>query len=122
LRYLVLGDVTIVIDTSADLAMISDDGVNGTARAELVVRNTPGGYWIAASNPIAADHAPTGAVPITSVRRAAVLSDGAARAVDPFGLHDSPALLDLAEKCGPVAVLGEVRVAEASDPNGARWP
>lgn len=91
-------------------------------KAEQAARNTPGGYWIAASDPGAVDHALTGAMPISSVRRTAVLSDGATRAVDPFGLHDWRTLLDLVSVRGPVAVLDAVRAAEAADPDGTRWP
>jgi hypothetical protein len=90
--------------------------------AELAARNTPGGYWIAASDPSAVDHALTGAVPVTAVRRVAMLTDGAARAVDLFGLYDWPKLLDLVASQGPSALVDQVRTAEASDPRGIRWP
>jgi hypothetical protein len=147
LRYLVLGDVTIVIDAGNAEIVVTDDRISRTAqperraadalpagseekaaallrmkRAELAARNTPGGYWIAASDPSAVNHALNGAVPLTTVRRAAMLTDGAARVVDPFGLYGWPKLLDLLASHGPSALISEVRAAEASDPHGIRWP
>jgi hypothetical protein len=144
----VLGDVTVVIDTGRpDLTVISDDRVNQTARAEreaadalpadspgkaealvrmkraeLAARNRPGGYWIAAGNPEAVKHALTGAVPLPAVRRVAMLTDGAARAVEPFGLHTWRTLLDSVASSGPGGIVAGVRRAEASDPKGVRWP
>jgi hypothetical protein len=147
LRYLVLGDVTVVIDTGDEAVVVVDNRVSHTAvreravadglrsgsaekaaalvtmkHAELAARNTDGGYWIAASNPAAAAHALTGAIPVESVRRAAVLTDGATRAVDPFGLYGWPNLLDALDAYGPAALITQVRAVEASDPDGSRWP
>ncbi|GGJ84446.1 hypothetical protein GCM10010123_12610 [Pilimelia anulata] len=145
-EYLVLGDATVVLDTGGAPAVVHDDRVAGTAaaeraaadrlppgpakraalvrmkHAELAARNTPGGYWIAAADPAAAAHARTGARPAAALRRAAVLTDGAARAVTPFGLLNWPGALDLLDRAGPAALLGRVRAAEAADPAGARWP
>jgi hypothetical protein len=147
LRYLVLGDVTIVIDTGATEIVVTDDRISRTAQperraadalpagseekaaalrrmkqAELAARNIPGGYWIAASDPRAVDHALTGGIPVKDVRRMVMLTDGAARAVEPFGLYDWPKLLDLVASQGPRALIDQVRAAEASDPQGIRWP
>jgi hypothetical protein len=148
LRYLVLGDVTIVIDKGQpDITVISDDRVSQTAQAEreaadalpadspakaealvrmkhaeLAARNRPGGYWIAANDPDAVQHALIGDVPLSLVQGVAMLTDGAARAVEPFGLHTWRTLLDSIASNGPAALVEQVRRAEASDPMGARWP
>jgi hypothetical protein len=147
LRYLVLGDVTIVLDLGDQEVIVTDDRVSRTAvaeraaadvlptgspekaealvhmkRAELAARNVPGGYWIAASNPHAADHALTGEVSLTQIRRLAILTDGATRVVDPFGLYDWRKVMDLLEKAGPTALISQVRETEAIDPDGTRWP
>lgn len=148
LRYLVLGDVTVAIDMGRpDITVISDDRVSQTAkaereaadalpadspakaeallrmkRAELASRNRPGGYWIAASDPEAVKHALVGTVPLPAVRRVAMLTDGAARAVEPFGLHTWRTLLDSIATNGPGALVAQVRRAEASDPRGVHWP
>ena len=60
-------------------------------------------------------------VPGRSLHRAALLSDGASRLVDPFGLATWEELLELAES-GPDELLRQVRAAEAVDPEGRQWP
>lgn len=148
LEYILLGDVTIVLDdTTTGATAVVDSRVETTARAErdaadrlpidapeklnvlvrmkhaeLAARNTVDGYWVASADPGAAAHAITGSRPASRVRRAAVLTDGAARAVTPFALLDWPGLLDLMEEATPRALLRLVREAEASDPDGGRWP
>ncbi len=95
--------------------------------AQRAHRNTDHGYWIASLNPAAAHHALVGSHPLGSapghIRRAALLSDGLARAVNIFGLYDSwgHLLLALANK-GPASLIAEVRHAEAADPHGRRYP
>lgn len=146
MRYLVLGDVTVVIDSTDGMQVVSDQRVSQTAaaeraaadamhasdpekaaalvrmkHAELAARNVPGGFWVATTDPAAAEHALTGEIPVSEVRRVAVLSDGAARAVE-FGLYDWPDVLDLLRDAGPDALIRQVRGAEASDPDATRWP
>jgi hypothetical protein len=147
LRYLVLGDVTIVIEHHHRRTVVTDDRVGRTARAErahadtlphgspekaealvrmkhaeLAARNTPDGFWIAAADPAAAGYAITGAIPVAHVRRAAVLTDGAARIVTPFRRRDWTGVLDLLAAHGPERLIAEVRRAERADPHGLRWP
>ncbi|WFE94512.1 protein phosphatase 2C domain-containing protein [Micromonospora sp. WMMD987] len=147
LRYLVLGDVTIVLDLEHENAIVTDDRVSKTAlaeraiadalpngspekaaalvrmkHAELAARNSPGGYWIAASNPQAAEHAITGHIRLSSVRRFAILTDGVTRIVEPFRVYDWSMVLDVLESAGPARLIGQVREVEASDPRGKRWP
>lgn len=146
MRYLVLGDVTVVIDSVDGIRVVSDQRVSRTAtaeraaadampasdpekaaalvrmkHAELAVRNVPGGFWVATTDPAAAEHALTGDVPVSEIRQVAVLSDGAARAVE-FGLYDWPDVLDVLRDAGPDALIRQVRGAEASDPEATRWP
>lgn len=76
-------------------------------------RNQPGGYWIAKDDPHAAAQARTGRLPIHDVAAAALLSNGASRIVDPYGLahwHDLPELL---RSQGPAELIGRVREAES---------
>ncbi|MEU4360307.1 hypothetical protein [Promicromonospora sp. NPDC023987] len=147
LRYLVLGDVTVVMETASGIRVTSDQRVSQTAsaeravadamaatdpekpaalvrmkHAELAARNVPDGYWVATTDPDAARHAMTGEVQLEEVRQVAVLSDGAARVVDLFGIHDWPGVLELLQYRGPEALIREVRAAEASDPEAKRWP
>lgn len=154
--YLVLGDVSVVLETGdppGGVRVVVDRRVDGTARAErdevarhrpgtplrqaalvrmkraeLAARNRPGGYWIAAADPAAAQHALVGGCPLAEaapdppLRRAAVLTDGAARLVDPFGLVDWYGLLDLLDAAGPSGLVSRVRAAEAGDAGCRRWP
>ncbi|WFE26382.1 protein phosphatase 2C domain-containing protein [Solwaraspora sp. WMMD791] len=104
----------------------SGTGTSGTAAAEHADyrravqwqrqhTNTPDGYWVAAADPAAADRALCGTLPLTGpgrVRRAALLTDGATRAVDLFGLLDWPGLLDLLASAGPAELIRRVRAAE----------
>lgn len=145
-EYLVLGDITLVLDTKDELRVIADDRVDATAvaeraeaarhpfgtaekqaallkmkRLELALRNKPDGFWTASTDPEAAQHALTGAVPAVELRRLMLLTDGAARAVAMFRLMDWPALLALLDRDGPTQVLRVVREAEHADASGGRW-
>jgi hypothetical protein len=95
--------------------------------SERRLRNTPDGYWIAGADPAAAAHSLTGSYRIGTqpgqVRRFALLSDGAERAVTMFGLYPSwEGLLDALATEGPAACIAAVRAAEAADPDGRHHP
>jgi hypothetical protein len=146
LEWLVLADSLIILDVSGELRAISDDRVEGAAQAErddalrshvgttehnqsvsrLVqtqrkVRNQPGGYWVAAADPAAANESVTGAAHISEVKRVAVLSDGAARLVE-FGLAGWEQILSTLAEDGPQTLIEKVRRVEATDLRGGRWP
>jgi Protein phosphatase 2C len=147
LDYLVLADSVLVLDLSTELRVVTDDHEaqigeqfraqmdalpNGTpeherAHREYVeslraYRNRPGGFWVASTKPEAASQALTGSVPRAQVRAAAVLSDGASRLVDRFGLATWDDVLKTLDTRGPHELLRQVREAEKSDPHGSRWP
>jgi hypothetical protein len=132
LEWLVLADVSVVIETAAGVEVISDKRVDatvagldsGTPRlaervkaARSAHRNRPGGYWVAADDPAAASHAVTGSAPLADVRRVLVATDGAARLADLFGRSWRYVLA-----AGPCEVIREVRSLEAGDPECAKWP
>ncbi|MEU4165139.1 hypothetical protein, partial [Actinoplanes sp. NPDC026670] len=146
-EHLVLGDVSVALDTGDQVRVITDERVSRTASAEraeadrhpigapakseallrmkqqeLAARNRPGGYWVAETNPAAVDHALTGQTHLDQLRRFAVLSDGAARAVAAFGLYDWGGALELMQAAGATELIRQVRAAERSDPQGIRWP
>ena len=52
----------------------------------------------------------------------ALLSDGAARLTEVYHLMAWPALVDVLRDEGPAGLIQRVRAAEASDPDGTRWP
>ncbi|MEO3800140.1 protein phosphatase 2C domain-containing protein [Nonomuraea sp. B1E8] len=85
-------------------------------------RNRDGGFWVAATDPLAADQALTGNMPADQIRAAALLSDGASRLVDRFHLHTWSHVRDVLEQSGPDELIRQVRAAEKSDPQGVRWP
>jgi len=141
-EYAVLGDVTVVFDTRSGPVVVADHRISQSAKherleadrwpigspektaamlamkhAELAERNR--GYWIAAADPTAAAHALTGQV--DDVVRLAVLTDGVARA-QAWGILTWSELLDEMDRWGPARVIQRVRIAEASDPKGIRWP
>ncbi|MEW2590441.1 hypothetical protein AB0893_08505 [Micromonospora aurantiaca] len=76
-------------------------------------RNSPGGFWVAKNDPAVVAEAVTGACPAGEVGTAALLSNGASRLVDTFGLSDWAGLLRLLETDGPADVIRRVREAEA---------
>ena len=147
-EYYVLGDSTIVFDLTTgspvarsdkrlnDVAVAERKQVMSTApgtqarqealaalvKAERAHRNVRGGYWIAATNPDAAARGRQGHVRRGALCRAALLSDGAASVVERYGLMDWGQVLDAIESQGPGHLIEQVRAAESSDPDGARWP
>jgi len=144
-RYLVLGDSTLAIDQGKPrIDIITDRRIDDVAaaayqtalrtstpehqaaRARFVrrqreLRNQPGGYWIASSDPEAARYAVTSSVPAAGVRRAALLSDGVTRFAE-FGLGTWDELLAILGTRGPAKVFFRIRAAEEADPDGAQWP
>lgn len=148
LDYLVLSDNVLVLDFGDEgIRTITDkrveevagkemeaalQGPTGTpehaARVSALVtvqrhlRNRPGGYWVAATDPAAADEAITGSVDLAQVCQAALLTDGASRLVDSFGALSWEQLLDLLRVEGPAALIARTREVELADPAGERWP
>ena len=146
-RYLVLGDITIVIEESDGLRIITDDRVNATAiaeraaadalpngspektealvrmkHAEQAARNAPGGYWVAAADPAVVSHALTGELRTKTLRRLALMTDGATRAVNTFKLYTWSDLLRELATTGPAELISQVRAAEDADATGTCHP
>lgn len=144
LDWLVLGDITLAKRAGDRVTTIVDDRVSYTAsearrdadlypigsqakahalvrmkNGELADRNTPGGYWIAAANPEAAEYALTGSW--NRWDSLAVLTDGAARFHD-FELMSWLDMFYLLDTQEPAALIKAVRQLEDSDPDGTRWP
>lgn len=147
IELLVLGDVAVVAETLSATDVVVDDRVSKTARplraiadalpygspektaalvemkhAELAARNTDGGFWVAMNDPIAVDHAISWTVRRAEAKRLAILTDGAARLVDPFAAMDWSALLDLLTSGGPGALIDRVRAMELEDSAALKWP
>jgi hypothetical protein len=82
-------------------------------------RNQPGGYWIAKDDPRAAAESVTGSRSLGDLRSGAVLSNGASRVVDPYGLTDWPGMMATLGARGPAEVIRQVRQAESA--NAGAW-
>ncbi|MFJ2566008.1 hypothetical protein ACIO02_24210 [Streptomyces sp. NPDC087568] len=90
--------------------------------AQREVRNTPDGYWVAASSSEAAVHALTGTNQLSGVRSAAVMSDGVSRLVTEYGMATWTEVFATLRAGGPRELIETVRKIEATDPTGQRWP
>ncbi|WP_327680406.1 hypothetical protein [Kitasatospora sp. NBC_00458] len=98
------------------------ESVRRMVTAQRLTRNTPDGYWVAASGAEAAEHALTGTVPPADVRAAAVLSDGASRLVTEYGAASWAEVFETLGAAGAEGLISVVRGVEATDPEGLRWP
>ncbi|RKE07451.1 protein phosphatase 2C domain-containing protein [Catellatospora citrea] len=139
-EYLVLADSPVVLDAADGPVAVVDDSWKALATPHLAAaadrgtrddlarfitdqqsqRNTPGGYWIARTEPEAAAHALTGTVP--DVHGAVLASDGAALLVTDYARLDWRGYLDLAYREGPAGIITSTRAAEHTDPDRTRWP
>ena len=106
LEYLALSDSSIAADPGGDAP-------------PLVISNR---HKPASSSPDAAWLAQTGTLPRDGLRGVALLSDGATRITDLFGLLSWEATVGVARDLGSAELIRQVRAAEDSDPDGARWP
>ncbi len=156
LDVLVLGDSTILLDHGDRLSTVTDTRLAAIApelrleiktalgtghgyahpdherrrgrlvEAERLNRNRHGGYWIAADDPRAADHAVTArhAIGPTSpnVRRVLLMSDGVERAASLLGIYGSNESLLAAAANGPEQCIRRIRMAEANDRTGRHHP
>jgi Protein phosphatase 2C len=122
-EWLALADSPLLLDVGTEVRVVRDNRVDElpsyTTEAVRAARNSPGGFWVASTRPEAAYQALTGKT--QGVRRAALLSDGAARLVERFGLLEWEELLDLLETEGPREVILRTRkVEEEQRVEGAR--
>jgi hypothetical protein len=147
LDYLVLADSVLVLETASTTRVITDDRESQVGRRFRAAmdalptgspdhtdelrryvetmrgyRNQSGGFWVASSDPAAADEAITGTTTTADTHAALLLSDGASRLVDRFQLATWSQLVKLASSDGPAGIIDRVREAERSDPDGQRWP
>lgn len=139
-HYLVLADAFVVLDQSEDGPNVLTDSREVSVRSECTSllrdvprgtpkydqvrdrvidalrarRNTAGGYWIAKDDAAAASEAVTGTVSVSSLRGAALFTNGASRVVDPYGLSEWPSVLELLRTGRPDELLRRLREAEAA--------
>lgn len=100
----------------ADSVIIADYGKD---RAPLVITDR---HRAASTNPAAAGQARTATLARAGLQAIALLSDGATRIAEEYGLFGWPGLVSVLREEGPAGLLAQVRAAEDSDPDGVRWP
>lgn len=147
LEYLVLADSVLVVSGDAGTTAITDDreatfadryrpsldvlGEAGERHDGAVktfvetlrdYRNREGGFWVASSDPAAAAQSLTGHFEPEDAQVVALLSDGASRPVDRFGLATWEQAMAELQARGPGEWLRTVRSAERDDPHAQRWP
>ena len=121
LDYLALADSPLVLDVDNVPIVIVDDRVahlpDYSFAGVRASRNSPGGFWVASTVPDAAYKAVHGSIPVSRVRRAALLTDGASRPVDYFHHMTWVELLDLLDTAGPQALVRMTRQLERQQAN-----
>jgi hypothetical protein len=80
-------------------------------------RNQAGGFWVASTVPEAADHAVTGTLDASEVRRVVLMTDGVSRLVERYGWSWQQ-IIDVSCSDGPAAVIDAVREAERATAPG----
>jgi hypothetical protein len=124
-EYYVLGDSSVVFEMADGTQVVRSDKRLSQLmpdERDRARRNVRGGYWIASANPDAAARGRQGHIGRGNLRRAALLSDGAAAVVERYELMDWGSALDAMDKDGPRAIIRAARDAESSDPRAERWP
>jgi Protein phosphatase 2C len=147
LEHLVLADSSLVLtETSGTTRVVTDRRIDGALRgtrpaldqiplgepayaaafrdhmlAVQRLRNAPGGFWVASADPVVAGQALTGSCALPELQSALLLSDGASRLADLFGLVSWDDLAALVRRDGSAELIRQVRAAEATDPRGRRW-
>lgn len=114
--YIALGDSPLaLLDIAKNICVIIDDQVDHlpsyTYEAVATLRNSAGGFWVASTDPSAAEHAVHGSAPQQGLRQALLVSDGASRLVDRYGYHWED-LFNIAKRSGPLAVIDAVHLAD----------
>ena len=147
LEYLVLADSVLVVSGDAGTTAITDDreatfadryrpsldvlgeagerhdgAVKTFVEALRDYRNREGGFWVATADPAAAAQALTGHFKSEDAKVVALLSDGASRPIDRFGLATWDQAVTELQSEGPGEWLRTVRRAELDDPHAQRWP
>jgi hypothetical protein len=121
--YLTLADSPIVI-RAADQALTPaiDDRLahlpgGRPYSLELVrsLRNKPGGFWVASTDPEAAYHAVTGSTPFGAGTEVGIFTDGVSRLVESYG-YEWEHVFSILETSGPSGVIALVRAAELERP------
>jgi hypothetical protein len=116
--HLVLADSPIVVRSrDGQVSVHSDDRIDQlperTLEAVSRLRNRPGGFWVAGTDPDAAYEAVTGTTDRSKVDVIALLSDGASRFTERYG-NSWADLIDVLTTDGPRRLIDRVREYDAT--------
>lgn len=125
LEYLVLADSPVVIRVPGQaLTAISDDrlahlpgGRPYTLELVRSLRNKPGGFWVASTDPEAAYQAVAGSMPYAAGTDIGMFTNGVSRLVEFYG-YDWERLFSVLETTGPAGLISLVRSVERDRPPG----
>jgi hypothetical protein len=122
-EHLVLADSPAVMRSpSGTLAVHSDDRIDLLPDDSLEtvrrLRNQPGGFWVASTDPKAAYEAVVGTTDRADVELIAVLTDGASRYVERYG-HTWEDLFEVLTMGGPRELVDRVRAHDKAAPAGS---
>ncbi|MEV4266943.1 protein phosphatase 2C domain-containing protein [Kribbella sp. NPDC049584] len=125
-EHLVLADSPIVMRSpEGRITVHSDDRVDllpdRTLETVRRLRNQPGGFWVASTEPKAAYEAISGTTDRAAVEAIALLTDGASRYTERYG-HSWDELFDVLTSEGPRQLIDRVRQYDsASTSSGKRY-
>ncbi|PWR11668.1 hypothetical protein DKT69_26170 [Micromonospora sicca] len=117
--YLVLCDSSVVFEDGDGIVAVHDnrtDTLPAYDRHTVAgLRNRPGGFWVASTDPAAAAEAVTGTLSRQGLRRLLLCTDGISRLTEIFPL-DWTDVFRLVERGGPRAAIDAVRAYEVDRP------
>jgi Protein phosphatase 2C len=126
IEHLVLADSPVVLRSpEGQITVHSDDRIDllpdRTLETVRRLRNQPGGFWVASTEPKAAYESVTGATDRAAVEAMALLTDGASRYTERYG-HSWGELVDVLTTEGPRQLIERVREHDAvSTGSGKRY-
>jgi hypothetical protein len=120
--HLVLADSPIVLRAPDQrVSVIADDRIDllpeYTFEAVRRLRNQPGGFWVASTEPKAAYEAVTGTTERAGVEVVALLTDGASRYAERYG-HSWEELVEVLDTAGPRELIDRVRAYDTNAADG----
>lgn len=123
-EHLVLADSPLVVRSpTGAITVHSDDRIDLLPEYSLAavrrLRNQPGGFWVASTDPKAAYEAVTGTTDRADVEVVAVMTDGASRYVERYG-HPWEDLVDVLTTDGLRELVDRVWAYDEAQPAGVR--
>ena len=126
---LVLADSSFIVHRHNDQpVVVTDHRLQQLKAASQVtatlstMRNQPGGFWVAQTDPQVASNALLNRWPLAGLSGVTALTDGATRPVDVFQTRTWTTYAAELATIDPFSILADIRSTEDSDPDRLRWP